>query len=253
MIFESPFRVVHDVLWGEQSHALSRMWTQAAIQCFLYRAGLDYIEKGDIVSSFFMRAWTLFKMMQKGWRWALILGVLLQLPQAQALQPTKCGVPIEQSDDLPMPPGEAEVDMRLEGRSLTLRWSSSLRDILGFDHAARTEQERQAVEATVRALQALPQHFAFDVRAGCKSQGMQYASRVLESAAAVTTMTPVTKEDFLFATLRYECATPDRLHSISSDLFAIFPKIHRLKVRYHFPKSQGEMRMTPKEAVFNGF
>ena len=210
-----------------------------------------------------MRVSTLSRMTRKGRRLALCLGVLLPLgiPQAQAgpeaLQPTKCGVPIERSDDLPIPPGEAEVDMSLEGRSLTLRWSSSLRDILGFDHAARTAPERQAVEATVRALQAMPRHFVFDAPAGCDSSGIQYASRVLEDAAATVaaaaTTPPVTKEDFLFATLRYECATPDRLHSIRSDVFAVFPRIQRLKVRYHFPKSQGEMRMTPKEAVLNGF
>lgn len=206
-----------------------------------------------------MRVSTLSRMTRKGRRLALCLGVLLPLgmPQAQAgpeaLQPTKCGVPIERSDDLPIPPGEAEVDMSLEGRSLTLRWSSSLRDILGFDHAAWTAPERQAVEATVRALQAMPRHFVFDAPAGCDSSGIQYASRVLEDVAAAATTTPVTKEDFLFATLRYECATPDRLHSIRSDVFAVFPRIQRLKVRYHFPKSQGEMWMTPKEAVLNGF
>lgn len=197
----------------------------------------------------------LASMTQKSRWWTLFLGVLLNLPlpHAQALEPTKCGVPIERSDDLPIPAGEAELDMRLEGRSLILRWSSSLRDILGFDHAARTEQERQAIEAAVRQLQTLPQNFVFDAEAGCNSLGIQYASRVLEHTSAVKTMSPVTKEDFLFATLRYECAVPDRLHSVRSDFFKVFPKIQRLKIHYHFPKSEGKMQMSPQKAVLNGF
>lgn len=193
----------------------------------------------------------LFMTIQKSMRWMMFLGVLL-LPvsplQALALQPSKCGVPIDLPSDLESPQGEAEIHLNLVGQTLSLRWSSSLTDVLGFNHTAQTAQERQAVKKTATLLQALPQRFRFDASASCKPLGIQYESRILQAADVVTS---TTQEAFLFATLQYQCAVPDRLHSVKSDWFKAFPEIHRLKIHYHFPKSQGEMLMTSENPLLN--
>lgn len=194
---------------------------------------------------------TLFVTIRKGMRWMRFLGILL-LPvsplQALALQPSKCGVPIDLPSDLESPQGEAEIHLNLVGQTLSLRWSSSLTDVLGFNHTAQTAQERQAVNRTVTLLQALPQRFKFDASASCKPLGIQYESRILQAADIVTS---TTQEAFLFATLQYQCAVPDRLHSIKSDWFKAFPEIRRLKVHYLFPKSQGEILMTPEKPLLS--
>lgn len=128
---------------------------------------------------------------------------------------------------------------------------SPLDNLLGFEHAPRTDKERQAVQQMAKALQAPDTLLSFDPQAGCKLERTQLNSAVLpanllqgdQTAPAADTADAGHGDLELEAS--YQCQNPPR--TIEVRLFKHFKGLQRLNVEIVSEKEQAARQLHPAQ------
>lgn len=146
--------------------------------------------------------------------------------------------------------GEATLNVVVDGPQLELQLEAPLDSVLGFEHAPRTEAQRQQVRAMAARLRQAQSLFEPTPEAGCSLTSVALASASLpadllgEPATAQAAGAAQGEHADLDATFRYRCAAPERLRGLASSLQKAFPGIGTLKVHVVGPRGQ-------KAAVFS--
>jgi hypothetical protein len=133
--------------------------------------------------------------------------------------------------------GEAELNVIADGTQLEIHLQAPLDSVLGFEHAPRTDQQREAVRAMARRMRQAQDLFAPTAQAGCSAASVRLASASLaadllgEPAAPRPQGHKAVDHDDLEATFVFRCTSPERLRGLESSLQKAFPAIRTLKVR----------------------
>jgi len=134
--------------------------------------------------------------------------------------------------------GQAELNVVADGAQLEIQLLAPLDSVLGFEHAPRTDKQREAVRAMAKRMRQAQSLFAPAPQAGCGATAVRLASASLPADLLGETAAPsrplgqsASGHDDLDATFVFHCSSPDRLRGFESSLQKAFPGIRTLKVR----------------------
>jgi hypothetical protein len=158
--------------------------------------------------------------------------------------------------------GIASLQIAVDGSTLTLRLRTPLENLVGFEHAPRTEQQKKAIADMEQSLHMPPSHFAPTAAAGCTPVATK-----LDSPFPAAAKTDVRRSDDqaqaaarkeskerdvhaeLSAEFVFRCQNPDRLQGIEVKLFDSFRKLRRVDVELAGPRGQKSYRLTATSRV----
>jgi uncharacterized protein DUF2796 len=150
--------------------------------------------------------------------------------------------------------GVASLQIAVDGPTLTLSFRTPMENVVGFEHAPRTEQQKKALRDAEESLKSPASHFAPAAAARCEA-----ISSRLESSFAATRGTG--SKDIrekseageahaeLTAQYVFRCQHPDRLQSVEVNLFDRFRNVRRVDVEFAGPRGQKAYRLTSKQRV----
>lgn len=134
--------------------------------------------------------------------------------------------------------GVAQLEVAVDGHTLTIHLESPLDNLLGFEHAPRTEAQRMAARNLLRTLRQGERLFAPTEAAGCKLSEAKVEAPVLEGKAGEG------EHADLDADWRYACAQPGRLTGMKVELFTRYPGLKRLDAAVVSGKGQRAVKLT---------
>ena len=150
--------------------------------------------------------------------------------------------------------GAAELRVTVDGNQLDIALESPLDNVLGFEHAPRTDPERGAVRAMAAKLRQAQNLFAPTAVAQCTLSSVQLESAALapELLGEPKPAQPEAKKDEdghadLDASFGWRCAAPEKLTGMDVRLLQAFPGFRKLNVQVVGPRGQSSTVLSPSE------
>ncbi|MDR1063596.1 MAG: DUF2796 domain-containing protein [Azoarcus sp.] len=157
--------------------------------------------------------------------------------------------------------GVARLNAALEGQRLSLELDGPLANLLSFEHAPRTDAQRNEVRAMAAKLRKAETLFVPSKAASCRLESVALASgnlpgNLLDPAAPDASGQPGNaeihgeKEDAaehgeLDAAFVFLCDKPEALTQIEVRLFGAFPALREIEAQIAVPGKQGAAELTP--------
>ena len=150
--------------------------------------------------------------------------------------------------------GVARLNVAVEAGTVEMELMAPGADIVGFEHAPETAEERAAVENAVAILVDGAALFAFPPEAACQAEEAQVESALLERDHAEDGEhedgeAHGDEEHAEFhVRYRFQCERPDRLSFVEIRLFERFPAARELVVQTISTRGQSAQELTPSSA-----
>jgi len=162
--------------------------------------------------------------------------------------------------------GEATLTVAIDGQTVTLDFDSPLDNLVGFEHAPRTDKQKQAMADMAARLGEAGKLFVLDAAAGCEATGVKLtpaatttaSTTAASAAAAPAASAKATKGEGekaahkdQEATFTFRCKDAAKLRAIEVKLFEAFPRLKRVKasVAGVAAGKQSAMTLTPAKAA----
>jgi hypothetical protein len=172
--------------------------------------------------------------------------------------------------------GVAALNLVLEGNEVHVELDSPAANIVGFEHAPSSDDDRAALDRAMATLKGGDQLFEFNKDAGCRMQTVKVTSELLDDeseGAHADEHEHAHKEkeghdhdehahegqhehegegethSDIDAAYHFECGAPDKLTRLSVELFEAFSGMEELKVQYVIESKQGAAELTAKDHV----
>lgn len=146
--------------------------------------------------------------------------------------------------------GLGRLDIAVEGQAMEMELAMPGADVVGFEHAPETAEDRAKVAEAAAALERGATLFAFPAEAGCRLEGAEVESGLLEDDHGEEGHRDEHGQggeahaEFR-ARYKFRCERPDRLTHVEVGLFARFPAAREIEVRTITPRGQGAAELTP--------
>jgi len=161
-------------------------------------------------------------------------------------------LPSVASAEHPHEHGVATLDVAVDGRKLTLQFESPLDNVIGFEHAPRTDKQRATLKKMEEKLQAGERLFKPAAAAACTLRGVTIDHPYRAPAAAgkgspaggkgPDAKDKATKDEEehaeVSATYEMDCAKPEALDRVEVLIFETFPGVKSLKAQTASPRGQ---------------
>jgi Protein of unknown function (DUF2796) len=158
--------------------------------------------------------------------------------------------------------GVATLDVAVDGRTLTLQFESPLDNVVGFEHAPRTDKQRAALKKMEETLQAAERLFKPAPAAACTLRGVT-VDHPYRTPAATGQVPPAgskgraqdaqdkaakVEEEHteVSATYELDCAKPEALDRVEVLIFEAFPGVKRLRAQTASPRGQRSATLTAR-------
>ena len=187
-----------------------------------------------------------FSFISSGFRLAAALLVCQALPA------------VAQQNPAPHVHGAARLEVAVEENGFQIDFDSPLDNLLGFEHAPNTDQQRQTVKDMATRLQQADQLFISSSAAKCQLESVKLNAPVLpadllgNATSSALNAEPTTEEHGdghaeLEAAIVFRCANPAALKSLDVQLFKAFPNLHKLDAAVVTAKGQTGAKLSPKD------
>ncbi|MEK9754884.1 MAG: DUF2796 domain-containing protein [Rhodospirillaceae bacterium] len=137
-------------------------------------------------------------------------------------------------------------------------------DIVGFEHAAKTDADRRAVDAAIKKLKDGASLFRFPAAAGCKlkeaevavhaegeeGHGHKHEAKEGEHKHEKGKEAEGGHNEF-HAHYHFQCANPAAASPLDVQIFAVFPSTQKLTVQAISPRGQNAATLTPQHHRFD--
>lgn len=143
--------------------------------------------------------------------------------------------------------GNAEMQVVVDGKQLVIDLQSPLDSLVGFEHAPRTEKQKQAIKAMDERFAAPATLFVPTPEAKCTAEPGILNLPFSADGAANKGKQDKDVHSELEATIRFQCEQPAELKGMEVRLFDAFTRMHRLEVQAVSPRGQSAARLTPKQ------
>lgn len=138
--------------------------------------------------------------------------------------------------------GIASVDVAIDPAAITVTLSSPLDNLIGFEHAPRTDGERAAAQAAVAALRQGGQVFAIDPAAGCTLKSVELSSAALGVGHPDPSEAQAGHAD-IDGTYEFACTSPQSAKFVDVGLFR-FPHLQKVAAQVAGPHGQSRRELT---------
>jgi hypothetical protein len=140
--------------------------------------------------------------------------------------------------------GTAQLDIAVDPRRVSIFLDTPLDNLLGFERAPRTEEERQRADAAVARLRAADRIFRIDAAAGCQLAKVDLSSAALKLGAADEVPNRDGHAD-LEGRFDFDCKDGRRAAFVEVGLFEAFKDLRRLEIQVATPKGQLKATLLP--------
>ena len=141
--------------------------------------------------------------------------------------------------------GAAEMTLVLEENLLSISLSLPAMDVLGFERAAKTEQEQQQLGQAVADLRDARNMLALTPAAHCELGDAEVQSGLLNAGQAVKN-----HADFLVF-YEFTCQAPEQLSSVGASVFKHYPSLSTLQLTWIINAQQGLETLSPDKPAFH--
>lgn len=124
----------------------------------------------------------------------------------------------------------------MEARKLSIQLESPLGNLLGFEHAPRTQAEHKLAEAAIGRLKAAGSMFAIDPAAQCTPSHVDLSSAALKLGPPDSGKKEDDHAD-IDGSFEFDCVAAGKAAYIDVGLFE-FPRLQRLEVQVAAPRGQ---------------
>lgn len=131
--------------------------------------------------------------------------------------------------------GVARLDVAVDAKRLSILLQTPLDNLVGFEHAPRSDAERDKVAAAIARLRNPQALFGTDAAAGCTTSRVE-----LQAAQWQLGATGPAKDGHadLDATYEFNCSNGGRASFLEVGLFEAFPSMQRVELQVATPKGQ---------------
>jgi Protein of unknown function (DUF2796) len=150
--------------------------------------------------------------------WFVIVSAVLVTAAAVAADQPAAGQPPAHQH------GTARLQVSLEGRALLIGYEGPAENILGFEHAPKTDAQKKAVSRAEEQLKQPDRLFVIPAAADCRAQPTRVEVK-LPAAGSGETHSEIETE------WRWECAKPEALTHVDVGLFKAFPRLKQLSAQ----------------------
>ncbi len=150
--------------------------------------------------------------------------------------------------------GVAKLDIAVQPTAIVLELSTPLDNLVGFEHAPRTDAERRRADEAVARLRDASRGFVIDAAAQCKPSGVTLSSHALGLGNDAAREAEEGHAD-LDASISFECRDAARAGFIDVKLFDAFARMQRIDVQAITParqfkatlkRPQGRLSLVPR-------
>ncbi|HAU4877249.1 DUF2796 domain-containing protein [Aeromonas hydrophila] len=153
--------------------------------------------------------------------------------------------------------GHGHLNLVLDGNQLMIELQAPAADLVGFEHAAKSDEEKAQYAKAMAQLKQPDALFRFDPAAGCKltQQELQAAKEDHHHDHDHDHQKSDGKHDEhhhddaghadMGAMYTYTCATPAKLTGLEATLFSVYPSLEKLSVQGILPSGQTAVELTP--------
>ncbi|MGU5550722.1 DUF2796 domain-containing protein [Aeromonas hydrophila] len=153
--------------------------------------------------------------------------------------------------------GHGHLNLVLDGNQLMIELQAPAADLVGFEHAAKSDEEKAQYAKAMAQLKQPDTLFRFDPAAGCKliQQELQAAKEDHDHDHDHDHQQSDGKHDEhhhddaghadMGAMYTYTCATPAKLTGLEATLFSVYPSLEKLSVQGILPSGQTAAELTP--------
>jgi Protein of unknown function (DUF2796) len=164
--------------------------------------------------------------------WSVILSAVLATASALVAHPPAAGQHAAHQH------GSARLQVSLEGRALLIGYEGPAENILGFEHAPKTDAQKKTVARAEEQLKQPDRLFVLPAAADCRAQPPRVDLR-LPAAGSGETHSEIDTE------WRWECAKPEALTHVDVGLFKVFPRLKQLSVQVVTAQGQRSAILKP--------
>lgn len=147
--------------------------------------------------------------------------------------------------------GVAKLDVAIDGARVEFALEMPMDNLVGFERAPRTPDEKRRVDAAVATLKAADTLFRIDPAAGCSLREAKLESDVLVLGDSKA---PAAKNDGhadIDGEFSFECAQPALVKAVDIGLFKAFARLQRIEVQAATPKGQFKRSLKRPDAKLN--
>ena len=151
--------------------------------------------------------------------------------------------------------GHGHLNLVVDGNQLMIELQAPAADLVGFEHAAKSDEDKAQYAKAVARLQQPDALFRLDPAAGCKltQQALQAAKEEHDHDHDHDKAASDEHEHHhdeaghadLGAMYTYTCATPAKLNGLEAPLFSLYPSLEKLSVQGILPTGQTAAELTP--------
>ena len=153
--------------------------------------------------------------------------------------------------------GHGHLNLVLDGNQLMIELQAPAADLVGFEHAARSDEEKARYAEAMTLLKQPDTLFRLDPAAGCKltQQELQAAKEDHDHEhehdhdKAADNHDEYHPEEAghadLGAMYTYTCKDPAKLTGLEATLFGVYPSLEKLSVQGILPSGQTAAELTP--------
>ena len=152
--------------------------------------------------------------------------------------------------------GHGQLNLVLDGNQLMIELQAPAADLVGFEHAARSDEDKVQYAKALARLQQPDALFRLDPAAGCTltQQEINAAKEAHDhdhdhdhDKAGSDEGEHHDEADHadLGAMYTYTCETPAKLSGLEATLFAVYPSLEKLSVQGILPNGQTAAELTP--------
>ncbi|MFB0595214.1 DUF2796 domain-containing protein [Aeromonas hydrophila] len=153
--------------------------------------------------------------------------------------------------------GHGHLNLVLDGNQLMIELQAPAADLVGFEYAAKSDEEKAQYAKAMAQLKQPDALFRFDPAAGCKltQQELQAAKEDHDHDHDHDHQKSDGKHDEhqhddaghadMGAMYTYTCATPAKLTGLEATLFSVYPSLEKLSVQGILPSGQTAAELTP--------
>lgn len=132
--------------------------------------------------------------------------------------------------------GVATINLVIEDKDISIEFEASANDIVGFERAPITNQERQHIKNQIRKLNNPSSLFVFN-KGTCRSVRQSIDSPFNEKYLA--------KEHYdIDADYEFTCDSTNKIRSVDVKLFKVFAPLKRIDVKWIVRGKQGSQTLT---------
>ena len=142
--------------------------------------------------------------------------------------------------------GVAELRVALAGNTLQIEFESPLDNLVGFEHAPRSDAERMVLTKAVETLRSAESIVTLPAAAACVVTHTELEQPFAEASAAAES-----GHAEISVTHTFQCATPGALSALEVRLFERFPRIRSLRAERASPAGQAASKLTPKQRMLS--